>query len=85
MILKETGSIIGQDMDKPLFFHIRVKGHLENNWADWFDGLSISNQENGEAVLSGRVPDQSTLYGILNRINNLGLRLISVNSTTDGK
>jgi len=67
-------------MDKPTLFHIRVKGHLDDAWADWFEGLTISNQENGEAVLSGRLPDQSAIYGILNRLGNLGLSLISVNS-----
>jgi hypothetical protein len=66
-------------MDKPTFYQIRVKGHFDANLAGWFDGLTISNQEDGEAVLSGRLPDQAALQGVLNRISNLGLSLISVN------
>jgi hypothetical protein len=66
-------------MDKPTFYQIRVKGHLDEILADWFDGLTISNQEDGEAVLSGCLPDQAALQGVLNRISNLGLNLISVN------
>jgi hypothetical protein len=57
---------------------IRVKGHLSSQWADWFGGLEIENQPNGEAVLSGPLPDQSALYGILNRIRDLGLTLVAV-------
>ena len=57
---------------------IRVKGHLSGQWADWFGGLEIENQPNGEAVLSGPLPDQSALYGILNRIRDLGLTLVAV-------
>jgi hypothetical protein len=71
-------------MDTPTMFHIRVKGHLDDAWADWFEGLAISNQENGESVLSGRLPDQSAIYGILNRLGNLGLTLISVKSIEVG-
>ncbi len=58
---------------------IRVQGHLSSQWADWFGGLEIENQPNGEALLSGPLPDQSALYGILNRIRDLGLTLVSVN------
>jgi hypothetical protein len=70
-------------MDKPTYYEIRVIGHLECNWADWFDGFTISNLENGEAVLSGLLPDQAALYGILNRISNLGIPLISVNAVPE--
>jgi hypothetical protein len=67
-------------MDKPTHYEIRVIGHLENTWADWFDGLKISNLENGEAMIFGYLPDQAALYGVLNRISNLGLTLVSVNT-----
>jgi len=66
-------------MDKPTFYQIRVKGHLDAAWAEWFEGLTISNQEDGDAILSGYLQDQSALQGIFNRITNLGLTLISVN------
>ena len=58
---------------------IRVKGHLSDRWVEWFGGLTIENQPDGEALLSGPLPDQSALYGILNRIRDLGLTLVSVN------
>jgi len=58
---------------------IRVKGHLSDRWVEWFGGLTIENQPSGETVLSGPLPDQSALYGILNRIRDLGLILVSVN------
>lgn len=67
-------------MDKPTNYEIRVNGHLESTWSDWFDGLAISNLENGEAMLSGYLPDQAALHGVLKRISNLSLTLISVNA-----
>jgi hypothetical protein len=70
-------------MEKPTYYEIRVKSHLESAWADWFDGLAISNLDNGEATLSGTLPDQAALHGVLNRISNLGLTLISVNAFDD--
>jgi hypothetical protein len=66
-------------MDKATFYTIRVKSHLDSNSADWFAGLTITNDQNGEAVLTGYLLDQAALFGVLNRINNLGLELISVN------
>ena len=66
-------------MDKPTFYEIRVKGHLNESLRSWFDGLTISNQADGDALLTGPIQDQSALHGILNRISNLGLSLISVN------
>jgi hypothetical protein len=62
-----------------IFCQIRVKGHLSSQWTDWFRGLEIENQPGGAAVLSGTLPDQAALYGILNRMRDLGLELISLN------
>jgi hypothetical protein len=70
-------------MDKPTFYQIRIKGHFDATLADWFEGLTISNQEDGEAVLSGRLLDQAALHGVLIRISNLGLKLISVNAVPE--
>ena len=70
-------------MDKPTHYEIRIKSHLESTWAEWFDGLTISNLENGEAILGGYLPDQAALYGVLNRISNLGLALVAVNAVTE--
>jgi hypothetical protein len=70
-------------MDKPTKYHIKVKGHLDGTLAGWFDGLSVSNLEDGDAILSGHLPDQAALQGILKRISNLGLTLISVNTVPE--
>jgi hypothetical protein len=58
---------------------IRVKGHLNSSWSDWFDGMTITNVENGDALLSGPILDQAALQGALKKIRDLGLPLISVN------
>lgn len=71
-------------MDKPTYYEIRINGHLENTWNDWFGGLTISNLENGEAMLSGYLPDQAALHGVLKRIGNLSLILVSVNAVPEG-
>lgn len=66
-------------MTGPAWYQIHVVGHLSDRWADWFGGLTITNQPDGEAVLSGQLPDQAALYGVLNQIRNIGLTLISLN------
>jgi hypothetical protein len=66
-------------VNKPIFCQIRVKGHLSEQWIEWFGGLEIENLPEGEAVLSGSLPDQTALYGVLNRMRDLGLALISLN------
>ena len=65
------------------YYEIRIKGHLDESWADWFDGLTINHQENGETVLSGSLADQAALHGVLNRLRDLGVQLISVNTVDD--
>jgi hypothetical protein len=67
-----------------IFCQIRVKGHLSCQWADWFGGLEIENRPDGEAMLSGTLPDQAALYGVMNRMRDLGLELISVNCVESG-
>ncbi len=59
-------------------YEIRIAGHLDAHWADWFDGMSITLEEDGTTLLSGPVPDQPALYGILRRVRDLGLPLVSV-------
>ena len=61
-------------------YEIRVKGHLDSRWSEWFDGLEISNLENGDAVLSGDIVDQAALHGLLTRVRDLGLPLVGVRS-----
>jgi len=65
-------------MSQPACYAIRVKGHLSSQWAGWFDGMTIENQPDGDAVLFGVLPDQSALYGVLRQVHDLGLTLISV-------
>ena len=66
-------------MDKPRIYEIRVENHLSESWTDWFEGLTIHNEPNGETVLSGSFVDQAALFGILTRVDSLNLTLISVN------
>lgn len=61
---------------------IRVKGCLDNHWSEWFECLTISYTEHNETILTGPIIDQSALYGILNRLRDLGLPLVSVNQIT---
>jgi hypothetical protein len=58
-------------------YRISVKGHLDDRWLRWFESLTVSQQPNGETVIRGAM-DQSALFGVLNRIRDLGLELISV-------
>lgn len=60
-------------------YQFRIKGHLGPQWADWFEGLTISLEEDGNTILSGTVVDQSALHGILKKIRDLGMPLLSVN------
>ena len=68
----------GREYDKPALYQIRVKGNLECKWSDWFDGFAITPQADGETLLVGTVADQPALHGILAKIRNLGLPLLSV-------
>ncbi len=67
-------------MTNPLLYQIRVKENLSPEWAAWFDPLTIENRPSGETVLSGALPDQAALHGMLIRIHNLGLTLVALNS-----
>jgi hypothetical protein len=59
-------------------YEIRLKGHLEPRWATWFDGLSLSHESDGTTTLRGPIVDQAALHGVLQRIRDLGLPLVSV-------
>jgi hypothetical protein len=67
------------------YYEIRIKGHLDESWADWFDGLAVSHEDSGETLLTGSLPDQSALHGVLNRLRDLGIQLISVNPAERGQ
>lgn len=67
------------DLKKQTVYHFKIKGHLGPQWMGWFEGLSILLEEDGNTLLSGTVVDQSALYGILKKIRDLGMPLLSVN------
>jgi len=70
-------------MDKPLVYEIRIEGHLSQRWTDWFEGVAIRNEPDGETIISGSFVDQSALFGTLTKIHSLNLKLISVNRLSD--
>ncbi len=72
------------DPIQPTIYQIRLKGHLAPQWAEWFEGLSITLEDNGETLLSGPVADQAALHGLLKKVRDLGLPLISVNCKPRG-
>ena len=66
-------------------FEIRVKGHLDDSWSDWLEGLEVRLLENGEMILLGQIRDQAALIGILNRLYGLNLSLLSVSEVNQKK
>lgn len=68
----------------PVRYEIRVVGHLDDHWSTWFDGLAISHEEDGTTALRGAVTDQAELHGLLAKVRDLGVTLISVMPATAG-
>jgi hypothetical protein len=68
-----------EDQSEPGLYEIRLKGHLDGRWSDWFEGLTITLEEDGNTLLSGPVVDQAALHGLLKRVRDLGITLVSVN------
>jgi hypothetical protein len=66
------------DPDEPMVYQIRIEGHLGRQWADWFGGLTITLEDNGDTLLTGPVVDQAALHGLLKKVRDLGLPLVSV-------
>ena len=73
------------DPCEPMVYRIRIKGHLGRQWTDWFGGLTVTQEDNGDTLLSGPVVDQAALYGLLRRVRDLGMPLISVNRVEPGQ
>jgi hypothetical protein len=64
--------------DQPTGYQIRVKGHLGSQWTDWFGGLTVTLEDNGDTLLTGPVIDQAALHGLLKKVRDLGMPLVSV-------
>ena len=65
----------------PEYYEIKIKGHLDQRWSDWFAGLNLTYLEGDTTLLSGPLPDQAALHGLLERVRDLNLTLISVTSS----
>ena len=68
-----------EDHHEPGLYAIRIKGHLDDRWAVWFGGLTITLEDNGDTLLTGPVVDQAALHGLLKKVRDLGMPLLSVN------
>jgi hypothetical protein len=68
--------------DESAEYEIRVKGHLAPRWSAWFDGMSLSNESDGTTVISGPVVDQAALHGLLQRLRDVGMPLVSITQRT---
>jgi len=64
--------------DESGLYEIRLKGHLDDRWAEWFGGLTITLEDNGDTLLTGPVVDQAALHGLLKKVRDLGMPLVSV-------
>jgi hypothetical protein len=69
---------LNPDPRQPMVYQIRIKGHLGHQWTEWFEGLTITLEENGDTLLTGPVVDQAALHGVLRKVRDVGLPLISV-------
>ena len=72
------------DAGQPMIYQIRIKGHLGSQWTDWFEGLTITLEDNGDTLLTGLVVDQAALHGLLKKVRDLGMPLVSVSPVESG-
>ena len=66
------------DLSQSMVYQIRIEGHLDRQWTAWFEGLTITLEDNGDTLLTGPVVDQAALYGLLRKVRDLGIPLFSV-------
>jgi hypothetical protein len=74
-----------EDHHEPQRYEIRLKGHLDDRWAEWFESLTITLEDNGDTLLTGSVVDQAALHGLLKKVRDLGMPLISVSPVEPGQ
>jgi hypothetical protein len=72
------------ERDQQTVYEIRLQGQLNRKWLDWFEGLTLTLEEDGNTLLTGPVVDQAALHGILKKVRDLGMLLLSVNSVETG-
>ena len=72
------------EANQQMVYQFKLKGHLSQQWLNWFEGLIVTLEEDGNTLLSGTVVDQSALHGILKKIRDLGMPLLSMNSVETG-
>jgi hypothetical protein len=70
--------------NEPELYEIRIKGYLDDRWAGWFEGLTITLEENGNTLLTGPVMDQAALHGLLKKVRDMGMPLVSVSPVEPG-
>jgi hypothetical protein len=68
---------MANDLDQPMVYQIRIKGHLDRRWTEWFGDVSITLEDNGDTLLTCLVVDQAALHGLLRKVRDLGMPLIS--------
>ena len=68
-----------------MVYQIRIKGHLSHQWTDWFEGLTITLEEDGNTLLTGPVIDQAALHGLLRKVRDVGIPLLAVNRIQPGQ
>jgi len=73
------------DSSQPMAYQIRIKGHLGHHWSDWFEGLAITLEDNGETLLTGPVVDQAALHGLLKKVRAVGMPLHAARSRYTGQ
>ena len=74
-----------RDPSEPVVYQIRIRGHLGHDWTDWFEGLTITLEEDGDTLLTGPVIDQAALHGLLKKVRDLGMPLVSVSPVEPGQ
>ena len=73
------------DPDLAMVYQIRIKGHLDTRWTEWFGSLTITLEDNGDTLLTGPVVDQAALHGLLKKVRDFGMPLLSVNPIEPGQ